>query len=561
MSWAAERDWPHGKPWVLAQLAALQRTSCERSRYSRFARDRLLSVLLAVLAVFFALSAHGDQAVAVRAGLHDGFGRLVLEWPAPVAVAGRQEGSRYRLRLERPLEVVLDAAVARLDHFLASARLDSDGRELTLDLKPGVAVRQHIFQGRIVVLDLAHGAPSEQVEVRAGLHDGFGRIVFDWPVPITFDALTTDRQVSIRFSRAGEIDATRPAARLAAWLANASASRSEGRSEVRLVLQPGVSVRVFQVDDRRVAVDLSAAPARPAEAGAAVEVQGAASARPSTASRRAPDPDPAAPAPDDTHSADLTIARGAGDHGALLDFAWTRPVPAAAFVRGAHLWVVFAAETSRPEDLALPWVLRDYIGGGERVEASGGTAIRFALRRPLSAEARREGRIWRVRLSADARAPRPLVPLRLASPARLRLAPGEAARLVALRDPETGERLTVWPLLQPNLGQPRQSFVELELLATAQGLAWRPRSDRLQARIMAEAVEFDAPGGLVLSEPAGSEPSPPTIPAGPPTSEPAAPAVATEPPGEAAAGAPAAAPAMPAAQAARRRPNRPARMA
>ena len=75
----------------------------------------------------------------------------------------------------------------------------------------------------------------------------------------------------------------------------------------------------------------------------------------------------------------------------------------------------------------MPAELPDYLGQGERIAASGGTALRFALRRPLAAAARRDDRTWRVRLSADAQAPRPLYPLRLASPARLRLAPGRAA--------------------------------------------------------------------------------------------------------------------------------------
>ena len=70
--------------WV--QLAALRCTIFARSGTSRLTRERLLGALLALLAVFFALSARSDQAVAVRTGIHDGFGRLVLESPAPVRV-------------------------------------------------------------------------------------------------------------------------------------------------------------------------------------------------------------------------------------------------------------------------------------------------------------------------------------------------------------------------------------------------------------------------------------------------------------------------------------------
>jgi hypothetical protein len=210
------------------------------------------------------------------------------------------------------------------------------------------------------------------------------------------------------------------------------------------------------------------------------------------------------------------------------------------FVRAGHLWVVFAAETNRSEDLTMPAALPHYLGAGERLAASGGTALRFALRRPLAAAAWRDDRTWRVRLSAAAQAPRPLYPLRLASPARLRLAPGESPRLVAVRDPATGDQLTVWPLLQSGLGQPRQSLVEIELLATAQGLAWRLRSDRVQRRMTGDAVEFDAPGGLAVSEPPGTEPSTTARAAENPSASHAAatgghaPAGPAEPPGESA---------------------------
>ncbi len=508
----------------------------------------LLPLFVALVAITTTTSARAHEQVTVRTGLHPGFGRLVLEWPAPVEIDGSQEGSRYLLRFGRPLEVVLDSAVARLGAYLKSAHLERNERELVLDLAPGIAVRQAVEDGRIAVLDLAPDStarevlsqgrivvsdlppvvPAEQVKVRAGVHDGFGRVVFEWSVPTTFEAAAAARQVDIRFSRIGDIDTTTLATRLEPWLQQASASRGDRRSHVRLDLQPDVAARVFQVDDHRIVVDLRrdaqavrqeaevrahAPPASPAENGAAVAAGiarpeptssgPAAAVRPSVVSGPAP-PEPGI---EPAHPSDPPTAAAGLDEGGSLDFALTRPVAAAVFVRGAYLWVVFAAETNRPQELAMPTELRDYAGPGERIAASGGMALRFALRRPLAAAAWRDDRTWRVRLSADGRAPRSLYPLRLAAPARLRLVAGEPVRLVIVRDPETGDQLTVWPLLQPDLGQPRQSLVEIELLATAQGLAWRPRSDRVQARVIGDAVEFDALGGLALSEPPGSEPS------------------------------------------------------
>ena len=83
-----------------------------------------------------------------------------------------------------------------------------DGRIVVLDLAPDNTVRQAIREGRIVVSDLPPVVSAEQVKVRAGLHDGFGRVVFEWPVPTTFEAVAAARQVDIRFSRGGDIDTT-----------------------------------------------------------------------------------------------------------------------------------------------------------------------------------------------------------------------------------------------------------------------------------------------------------------------------------------------------------------
>ena len=137
---------------------------------ARSGPGRLLPFLLAILGFASPLPARSDEAVAVRAGIHPGFGRLVLEWPAPVEAEDRQEGSRYRLRFGRP-------------------HLGPHARELRLELAPGIAVRQAVQQRRIVVLDLAPAVASAAVEVRTWLHDGFGRVVFAWSQPTTFDAV------------------------------------------------------------------------------------------------------------------------------------------------------------------------------------------------------------------------------------------------------------------------------------------------------------------------------------------------------------------------------------
>jgi hypothetical protein len=66
----------------------------QRRGDARFGLGRWLSILLAVLAFASTPPARSAEPVAVRAGIHPGFGRLVLEWSAPVQVEGRQQDDR-----------------------------------------------------------------------------------------------------------------------------------------------------------------------------------------------------------------------------------------------------------------------------------------------------------------------------------------------------------------------------------------------------------------------------------------------------------------------------------
>jgi hypothetical protein len=71
---------------------------------------------------------------------------------------------------------------------------------------------------------------------------------------------------------------------------------------------------------------------------------------------------------------------------------------------------------------------------------------------------------------------------RLTGSPRLRILGGEAAHLVCLTVPEVGDRLKIWPLLSPGSGsRDPQRLLDLELLETAEGLAWRPLAGELHA--------------------------------------------------------------------------------
>jgi tetratricopeptide (TPR) repeat protein len=75
-----------------------------------------------------------------------------------------------------------------------------------------------------------------------------------------------------------------------------------------------------------------------------------------------------------------------------------------------------------------------------------------------------------------------------------------AGPAVAIPDPAAGDRVWVVPVPGPGKGIGiARSFAEVELLATAQGIAGRALGDGVKFRTLRQGVEITAPGGLSLS--------------------------------------------------------------
>jgi len=263
--------------------------------------------------------------------------------------------------------------------------------------------------------------------------------------------------------------------------------------------------------------------------------QPATDSAPSSAERPTPPPlvepqaGPAAAAPEAADPLAVTVAALADAKGAELRFAWPTAVPAAVFERSGALWAVFGAE---------PAVVRGWselaIGGlagwAEPLEqrvVGDVQLFRLALRRPARVEAARESGEWRLRLlpplRPDAAAPAAEGVTRDAATGALR---GKLpARVAEVEDPASGERLGVLLATADDLRHPATvRLVDVELLASAQGLAWLPLSDGVAATAGEHGFALTRPGGLRLALQ-----DHPTVPAAVPGKEHPRPADASEP--------------------------------
>ncbi|HET6522440.1 MAG TPA: hypothetical protein VFG47_21840, partial [Geminicoccaceae bacterium] len=461
--------------------------------------------------------------VRVRAHAHADFGRLAFEWPARVGVtAAVPDTDRLTLRFTEPFEGDLAAAVDRLRGYVRKAARDAaEVNEVLLRLQPDTRHKLSTIGDRIVVVDLFRGGgvpESPTVRVRTGRHAGYGRIVFDLPFAPDYRVEREGERATVRFGRPVRIDVAGIPRDLAPLVPEARTESDAEASRVILRVPPGAKLRDFALPGNRVVVDVfePAAEASRVADHPAVGVRAPAAPPPPppaapTAVTPEVDPPPArpatvagsgSPAPAAAPPPALAVSSAAVDGGVELRFDWSPPVAAAVFLRAGHLWTVFAGDPAAGGGrLALPPLdaaLGDVLGPGEVVDAEGGLALRFPLRREVQPGVTREGGRWRVALRGTAPPPRSLEPRRRSDPARL-FFPG-AGTVVRLADPEVGDRLHVLPFLEGGLGQPApRRFVDLRLLATAQGIVWQALADGLRARPVEGGVELGTPDGLRLT--------------------------------------------------------------
>jgi tetratricopeptide (TPR) repeat protein len=192
--------------------------------------------------------------------------------------------------------------------------------------------------------------------------------------------------------------------------------------------------------------------------------------------------------------------------GLSLTFSFGAPVPAALFRHADTLWLVL--DSVKPIDVEpIRSAGRSIITDVSVLPLQEGQAIRIRLNRPqmpslASNDPQRAN--WTLTFADAMRTPtKPLVARRdVTDPASANVTvplskPGRLHRLV---DPDAGETIMVVTAPAPVRGFiKRQDFVEFSLLESIHGVAIRPNSDDVTARINPDQIVVGRPGGLTLS--------------------------------------------------------------
>ena len=216
-----------------------------------------LSGLLVAVATLVGATTVYAEPVKVRAAAHEGYGRIVFNWPEPVVYSAVNEGGLLVVNFGRPIESSYASVVRGLRSYIRDATPGGDGRSVTFTLRGQYDIRS-FDMGAAVVVDIVNSAtqpastekaasapaaakqPTEQtdsapsVKVRTGVHKGYTRIVFDWPTNVEYGIIRQGGKAVISFGSPARIDLKRLQTRPPKYLSGASSERTSDGVAVTL---------------------------------------------------------------------------------------------------------------------------------------------------------------------------------------------------------------------------------------------------------------------------------------------------------------------------------------
>ena len=521
-------------------------------------RNFWFGLCAALLGVLTAGAAVAQENVVVRGGIHPNYARIVFDWEKPVTVEAIESPGMLELRFAEEFVADFSPTLALIADYVATAEQAADRRGVLFPLQRKVRVR-NFRVGNKVVVDLYDAANEESagdtdlpmINVRAGEHPDYLRIVFDWPEQIVFDAALSDDALSVSFATPFNARFEQVESRLADYVG--SPTISDDRMSVSLPLKAAFGLRQLQIDNR-VVIDLlkqppqpesvSASAAVPAEAPqAVVEPEVAAPDQPDNAnaanagdaavastqpSAEAQDTVAADNAKNEVQQADKTreaVAELLADvtaadivtaakqkielrirqipGGARISVPFTQDHAAAVFMRGKTLWAVFDAQADVDMSI-MSLVSGNLMSRGRQVSHEDVTVLAFDVAAGTMVHVNRQQSVWQIDLVRNY-----VTPAGVLQVVREPNAEPNGHVLIkalspkgpfAINDPEAGDMIMVSPVLEVShaVVTPRR-YVDFEILATSQGIAIVPFSDQLAVEGKPGAITISTPLGLSMS--------------------------------------------------------------
>jgi tetratricopeptide (TPR) repeat protein len=525
----------------------------------------VFAVVLACLCLPAAAQPSSPPNASPRAAIHDGYGRMVFDWDGPVSYSADVINGQLVVRFDRPVKGDFHNLVRPLSKYLGGVSVSTDRTTATFPLLRPVQVKAATGSNGSVVVDLVDaGEPSAAagpmsllpsasvpaspagpaqppaVDVRAGEHGSYNRLVFEWPRTVDYKVEVQGSRATITFASPGRLAVAALQAALPSDMSVQSADVGVKSTTLVLGVPQGARLRHFQ-SGAKVVVDVvraagsegpggtvlgplapppgsdvtlpalkplvqEAAPSLPSESlppppSGPSPVKPTTIRKPDTAARPSP---PAAAPPARAAEEARTAAEPAQTHPDngktfSLSVAWDKPVAAAVFRRAGYLWLVF----DRRQEVDTRLVRR--LGGEavtqvEQIANREATVLRLVVQPEYSPSVRRDGLMWVIDLIQ--RESRPKEPIAITAPAVLPTGTGivmavpEAGSVISVADPEVGDEMLVVPVIPLGAGvYPGRNAPDLELLPTTQGVAVVPHVDGLQVTSSRSGITIGRVGG------------------------------------------------------------------
>ena len=465
-----------------------------------------------------------------------------------------EDGQSVDLKLLQPVRL----RDRRIDGFLAFDLLADPkavARKKAGKGAPGAAAKKSAKKpaaGKKASSAKVASVPAERVRLRAGEHGKYSRLVFDWRRNVGYNVALGEGGLSMTFARPAQIDLKELQKDPPRFIRGAETVLGDGDVQLKLRTKEGIRFRHFRAgtkivldifapkkgrktktaksgkggkagktakDAETVADGVGPAKSQPdrsmlrvaqdhgveqAAKKPAKQAKGSPKSLLAGAKARQQD-DPgealAAADPDREKLHDVKIKLTEQGEDLQLTFSWEKPVPAVVFERSGYVWAVFGRRSEINSRLLTG---NDWISSASQIRNDNATVLRFKVRAGLFPVVERRGSLWQLTLTPARGGPKTLIspvaqPFHKNGP-RVFIPAKDSARQVRLFDPEVGDELFAVPMLDSGAGVPiRHSFVEFQLLATAQGLAIKAEIDDLLIRVARRGVIATTKSGLVLS--------------------------------------------------------------
>lgn len=397
-------------------------------------------LLTALATVSTALSARAGEKVDLRAGEHEGYGRIAMQWPKPVGYETKITGKTLTIHFARPFTAQLNIINRNLTDYVASAAQSADGTTITAKLLRPIEIKSEVVNGDIVAIDLV-----QRIETLADKPD--------------VKAAAKGKIVTAAAPKTAELQSQPQAAPF-------------GVVPPAGVPQPATA-----------SIPAAAPPPAPA----------------SPPAQMAAAPSPSVSVPGAIAFAPQLVS----DSGQTsLRFDWPVPTAAAVYRRDSALWIVFAA-AAKLDLTPVRAMAHGVLSAIDTVPAGAGTALRIITADGLNPSVRRAGNSWIVDLKNGVTAPdAPITvdPRPGATIPSVELHVHQADKPLRIKDPVLGDTLVVVPVAELGRGiDATRSFVDFRLLTSVQGIVVRPNTDDLTVLPDTDTVEITRPNGLALS--------------------------------------------------------------